>query len=75
MLSQRMALILECLKSNNCKVHIVSHDSKARGKHLVQGILLLHMHTAASVDTLQHTHIHTQLVTARIFFFFTFVAS
>jgi len=37
-------------------VHIVSHDSKARGKHLVQGNLLLHMHTAASEDTLQHTY-------------------
>jgi len=52
MLSQCMALFLECLESNNCMVHIVSHDSKARGKLLVQGTLLLHMHTAASVDTL-----------------------
>jgi len=52
MLSQCMALFLECLESNNCMVHIVSHDSKAQGKHLVQGNLL-HMHTAASVDTLQ----------------------
>lgn len=52
MLSQRMAIFLECLESNNCMVHTVSHDSKARGKHLLLGNLL-RMHTAASVDTLQ----------------------
>lgn len=53
MLFKCMALFLECLESNNCMVHIVIHDSKARGKHPEQGNLSLHMHTAASADTLQ----------------------
>jgi hypothetical protein len=57
MLSQCIAFFLEYLESNSCMVHIVSHDSKAQGKQLVQDNLLLHTRTAASVDKLkQYTY-------------------
>jgi hypothetical protein len=51
MISQCITFLLEYFVANSYMVHIVSHDNTAQDTR--QDNLLLHRHTAASVDTLQ----------------------